>query len=181
MLQDLIIPAITVGISELGDKTQLAVLSLSGKHKNKTTLFLAVMLAFILVNAIAVALGSVASTFLPVEIITIGAGIIFIAYGAYILTTREEGSISIKKDRPFLSITALIFMLELGDKSQAAAILFSAKYNPILVFLGVQLALAALTIMAIIIGAQLAAKLNPTLMQYASGTLFIIIGIITLL
>jgi putative Ca2+/H+ antiporter (TMEM165/GDT1 family) len=52
MIQDILIPFLLVGIAELGDKTQLAVLILSTKTKKYTSLLSGVMLAFFLTTGV---------------------------------------------------------------------------------------------------------------------------------
>ena len=180
MLKEFLLPALTVGLSEFGDKTQLAVLSFSSKFRNKAALFAAVMLAFVIVDGLAVLFGSVASKIIPFGIIKIAAGISFIAFGAYTLIMNSEESFDKKGRAAFLSVLGMIIMLEMGDKSQLVTILFAAEYSPLLVFLGVEAALALLTAAAIIVGEQLGRHLKPETIKYASGILFIAVGIISL-
>lgn len=75
-------------LAELGDKTQLAALSLSAKEKTPLTIFLATMLAFTLSTLIAVFLGTFGSKFIPTAIIEKVAAIAFIGVGLLMLANK---------------------------------------------------------------------------------------------
>ncbi len=181
VLKDLFLPALTVGISELGDKTQLAVLSLSSRQKSKVTLFAAVMAAFLIVDGLAVLFGAAAAELIPFRIIRIAAGIVFVAYGAYTIIMSDSENRKKEGKATFLSVMGLMLLLEMGDKSQIATMLFAAQYNPFLVFLGVEAALALLTLAAILIGAHLKKVFSADSIRYVSGAIFIAVGVISLL
>ena len=57
MLQDILIPLIVVGLAELGDKTQLSTLLLASKTERHLHLFLGTILAFLIVDGIAILAG----------------------------------------------------------------------------------------------------------------------------
>jgi len=57
MLQDILIPLIVVGLAELGDKTQLSTLLLASKTEKHPHLLFGVILAFLLVDGIAILAG----------------------------------------------------------------------------------------------------------------------------
>ncbi len=180
MIKDFFLPLVTVGLSELGDKTQFAVLSLSSKQRNKLFIFAAVMLAFIIVDGLAVLLGTFITKIVPLSIISIVAGVVFVAYGCYTLIMNDKEEASKASKATFLSIVGLIILLEMGDKSQIATVLFASEFNPLLVFIGVELALALLTIMAILIGNQLQKYVSRDILKYASGIIFILVGFFSL-
>lgn len=182
MIQDLLIPLVAVGLAELGDKTQLAVLCLASKTKNYLRLLLGVMLAFAVADGLAIIFGDLITRVVPLDYIKIAAGIIFIAFGIITLVTRddEEGANCDLKS-PFVSGFTLVLVSEMGDKTQLASGLFAATYNPWLVFIGVMIALTLLSVMAIYLGKFLLAKLNKKTISIAAGVLFILIGLYTLI
>ncbi|HEB12814.1 MAG TPA: TMEM165/GDT1 family protein [Actinobacteria bacterium] len=76
--------ATTFGIlflAELGDKTQLAVFSLSAQHKSPVTVFLGASLALIIVTLIGAFLGGFVSAHIPTKYVQLGAGGLFIIIG----------------------------------------------------------------------------------------------------
>lgn len=79
-----------VFIAELGDKTQLATLSMSAGTTSKWTVFLGSALALCTSSAIAVLAGGLVSRFIsPVWLRRI-AGAVFIGLGVMFLATRPE-------------------------------------------------------------------------------------------
>jgi putative Ca2+/H+ antiporter (TMEM165/GDT1 family) len=78
-----------------------------------------------------------------------------------------------------LSTFALLFVAELGDKTQLAVISMTAKHNqPLWVFLGATLALAAVTALGVL-GGELLTRIIPegVLRKIAAG-LFVGMGLL---
>jgi putative Ca2+/H+ antiporter (TMEM165/GDT1 family) len=179
MIQDILIPFLLVGLAELGDKTQIAVLVLSTKTKKYAHLLAGVMLAFILTDGLAILLGNVIANRIPMDYVRIGAGVMFIIFGVMTLINKEdddeEGSYELKS--PFVSGFGLILVSEMGDKTQLASALFATQYDPVMVFVGVVLALFLLSSMAVYVGRMLMEKINKNTISRAAGVLFIVIGI----
>jgi len=179
MIEDFVLPFITIGLAELGDKTQLAVLALSSKTKKYLQLLLGVILAFIIADGLAVLFGKAISNTIPIKYIKIGSGIIFIVFGVITLLKNKKENKEVSIKNPFISGFSLIFISELGDKTQIGTALFAAKYNPVLVFIGIISALTILSITAIYLGKFLTKKLKKSTISTIAGILFIIIGIIS--
>ena len=78
MLPDILIPLIAVGLAELGDKTQLAVLCLASKTKKYLSLLLGIILAFVITDGLAIMLGNFITTYIPMVYIKIVSGSIFV-------------------------------------------------------------------------------------------------------
>ncbi|MCF7824161.1 MAG: TMEM165/GDT1 family protein [Candidatus Marinimicrobia bacterium] len=68
-------------IAELGDKTQLAILAMTGRGYSPWAVFVGSMLAFTVLTGIAVLIGDWVQTRIPVELITKIAGGSFIVIG----------------------------------------------------------------------------------------------------
>lgn len=177
MIQDFLIPFAAISLAELGDKTQLAVLCLASQTKKHLNLLLGVILAFILADGLAIILGKIFSGLIPINYIKTAAGIIFITFGIITLVNNKEEKTTCELKKPFLSAFTLIFISEMGDKTQISAGLFAAEYNPILVFIGVLLALTILSIIAVYMGKFISTKINKKTIHTIAGILFIAIGI----
>lgn len=81
--------------------------------------------------------------------------------------------------RFFLSIFALVFIAELGDKTQFASFSHAAREGELLsVILGAALAFIVTTSLAVIFGHKLARYLPKKLMKLISGLLFLATGAI---
>ena len=181
MIQDILIPLVTVGLAELGDKTQLAVFCLASRTKKYLQLLLGVTLGFAIADGLAIILGDFLTTVIPTEYIKIGAGIMFILFGILTLLNKEDPDEICDLKRPFMSGFIMVLLSEMGDKTQIAAGLFATKYNHILVFVGVMAALIALSVMTIFLGKNIVTKRNQKVISIIAGALFILIGIGTLI
>lgn len=74
-----------VFLAEVGDKTQLAALVLTGKSGSPWTVFAGASLALILATAIGVAAGAALNRFLPPKALDVGAAVLFIGVGVFLL------------------------------------------------------------------------------------------------
>jgi Ca2+/H+ antiporter, TMEM165/GDT1 family len=153
MIEDLLVPLLAIGLAEMGDKTQLSVLLLASRTKNYFTLLLGVLLAFLIVDGVAILAGSWITTILPEHAMKILSALIFIIFGILIFRSNPEEAEANKSTKsPFFSGFSLIFVSEWGDKTQIASALFAAEYNPWMVLIGAMTALTILSILAIYLG-----------------------------
>jgi len=181
MLQDFLIPFITIGIAELGDKTQLIVFTLAGKHKKPIQLLIGATLAFLAADAIAIFLGAIIQRYVDLDIIKLIGGLLFIGFGVFTLIKKEkEEDIKLKKKKGMFLFTAfiIVFIAEMGDKTQLAAGLFATQYNPYLVLLGAVLAESLLSALAIFLGKAILKHIDEKKVAMIAGILFILIGIL---
>lgn len=175
-------PFFSILIAELLDKSQMAVILLASRTARHLSLFLGVMLAFVVVDGSAIAAGYWVSEFVdPFILRWVSAGG-FLIFG--ILSLRQSGENTDKKTavrNPFVSGLVLIFLSEWGDKTQIAAGLFATRYDPILVFLGVISALGVLSLLAIYLGKFISKKFSRNTISKISGVVFILTGILIIL
>jgi putative Ca2+/H+ antiporter (TMEM165/GDT1 family) len=76
---------ITLFLAELGDKTQLAVITMSANTDSKLSVFLGASLALIAVTALGVIAGGILTQFVPVEWLQRIVAVAFIAIGVLML------------------------------------------------------------------------------------------------
>jgi len=182
-LTPLVAAFVLVTIAELGDKTQIAVITLSAKFK-VFSVFSGAMLAFLLTTGIAVAIGDALTLVLPAFWIRIIAAIIFLIFGLHtIISRKDEERVKTKEARnAVFSSFSLITLMELGDKTQFAIIALSAEYKfPLLVFVGVIMAFALITGLGAVVGTALTRVVPLKYIQLGSGLVFVILGIIFLI
>ena len=74
-----------VFLAELGDKTQLAAMALSGKTGRPLSVFLGASAALILVTLLGVAAGALVKKAVPEKIMSIASAVLFLAVGAFLL------------------------------------------------------------------------------------------------
>jgi putative Ca2+/H+ antiporter (TMEM165/GDT1 family) len=77
-----------VFLSELGDKTQLAVMMLSAQHRAPAAVFMGGAAALLLSTALAVAFGEAITRLLPAATMRLIAGLAFLAMGGIFLLGR---------------------------------------------------------------------------------------------
>ncbi len=83
--------------------------------------------------------------------------------------------------KTFLTTFGLIFMAELGDKTQLATITIAAQTKqPVAVFFGSVLALTAVSLLGVVLGSVLANYINPEYLHKIAAIAFVIIGVLML-
>jgi putative Ca2+/H+ antiporter (TMEM165/GDT1 family) len=169
-------------VAELGDKTQLAVISLSSKYKIKHVFFGA-MLAFFVVDGVSALVGGPLLAFLPLNLVQTVSGVVFIIFGVLPLLNRKEQPIKEPKTSrmPLFASFSLIALMELGDKSQILTITLAAESSAVLVLVGLMLAFALLTGVAVLVGAKLLAKLPLKWLKIGTSALFIVLGALSII
>lgn len=79
----------TIFLAELGDKTQLGILSFSATSKSPLTIFLAASLALIAATFAGVLAGTLLAKFINPKFLRIIGGLLFVAIGFWILLKRD--------------------------------------------------------------------------------------------
>lgn len=79
----------------------------------------------------------------------------------------------------FLLSFAVIFVAELGDKSQLMALAFATRYRPVPILIGITLATALVHAFSVGIGYLLGAQLPTTAISIAAGIAFLGFGLWT--
>ncbi len=77
---------VTLFLAELGDKTQLAVITMSANTESKVALFIGASLALILVSLLGVLAGGILSQYVPTEWLQRIVAVAFILIGVLMLT-----------------------------------------------------------------------------------------------
>jgi putative Ca2+/H+ antiporter (TMEM165/GDT1 family) len=74
-----------VFLAELGDKTQLAAISMAAAHSSRWTVFAGAALALVSITLISIVACELLLRVVPVEMVKRGAGVLFILLGVIIL------------------------------------------------------------------------------------------------
>jgi len=81
-----------------------------------------------------------------------------------------------------LSTFGAIFLAELGDKTQLAAVTLSASTKkPLTIFIGTSLALVAVSAIGVAVGAGLSEVLPMAMIRKVSAAAFVLIGVAMLM
>lgn len=171
-----------VFLLELPDKTTALTLVLSARFHGRAVLAGAAF-AFALQSVIAVSLGG-AITLLPERLVAAVVAVLF-AVGAVLLLRESLATDSDDVDAasaagqavPFARAAAIsfgtLFLTEWGDASQVTAIGVAARYaSPVAVGIGTFLALMSVTVLALLAGRKLRARVPAHLVQRAAAVVF---------
>jgi putative Ca2+/H+ antiporter (TMEM165/GDT1 family) len=78
----------------------------------------------------------------------------------------------------FLTTFGTIFLAELGDKTQLAAIMMTSKTKlPLSVFMGASLALCLVTLVGVLLGEGLIAVIPQNILKKVAALAFVAIGL----
>ncbi|MEM1558038.1 MAG: TMEM165/GDT1 family protein [Thermoproteota archaeon] len=72
-----------ITLMELGDKTQITVISLAAKYSAPMMVYVGVIMAFIVLTGLGVLLGRAFSKWLPLKYIKLGSGLILLLFGMF--------------------------------------------------------------------------------------------------
>ena len=181
---------VTIFLAELGDKTQLITISFASKYP-RMPVFLGVFLAMSIVTIIGVVVGAVLVSIIPIQVVKVLSGLIFIVFGVWTLVSKEEeleeeegqirsnGDQEPRKDKVLSTAFIMTSLAEFGDKTQFAVIALTAQYGaPIFVYIGAVLAFALIVGIGVVLGKKMSEKVSSRWIEIGSGVLFIVIGIL---
>ena len=188
-----------VFVAELGDKTQLAVITQTCKYRRGLPVFLGGSLALTGVTALGVGGGQALSSLVPAILIRAVAVALFLIMGVLLWreSTRLEATDEEMQDQcacqpslsegrrvpwyyeAFASTLGLLFFAELGDKTQLAVLgLASRQPAPWAVFAGGALALTTITGLAVVAGCQLRERIPERLLLKLSAVFVVVMGML---
>jgi putative Ca2+/H+ antiporter (TMEM165/GDT1 family) len=172
-----------IALAEFGDKSQLVCMTLASKHKPVPVL-LGATFAFLILNALAVLLGSSITLLIPINTVKMAASILFVGFGIHSVWSykKEEGEMDVSASRlnsnVFITTFMMILLAELGDKTQLAVATLSTSESPIGVFWGSSMALFTTSLIGIWFGAKVLHRVNPAIIAWGSGVLFVVVGLL---
>jgi putative Ca2+/H+ antiporter (TMEM165/GDT1 family) len=168
-------------LMEFGDKTHIAVITLSMKNR-AADVVVGALAAFALVDGASVIVGGFIADLIPTYWINITSGVLFLAFGILTLMNKKESEVELTDKRSaIVSSFSLVTLMELGDKTQFVSFVLSARYgNPLLVFVGIMLGSLLITGSGVVIGKGLLKFVPERYLRYIAAALFIVFGVIFL-
>lgn len=170
-------------VAELGDKTQLTAMALALRYPWKR-IFVGIAAAFVVLNLGAVVVGRLLLWVLPRFWVTMAAAVLFLYFGV----TTLRNACADQDDAPpppaasaIRTAFIMIFMAELGDKTQLVTASQAALYaghmvGMVQVFTASTLALWLVSLLGIFAGKQLVRVIPVCWIHRAAGTLFLLFG-----
>ena len=150
---------------------------LSSKTKKHLQLLIGALLAFAIVDGVAIIAGAWVTTIIPINYLKIISAIVFIIIGILMLISKDDEEKETTQKNPFIAAFLIIMLTEWGDKTQIAAAIFATQYNAIFVFIGTMIALLILSMIAIFFGKIISKRIDKKFVNKIAGILFITLGI----
>ncbi|CDH46822.1 MAG: TMEM165/GDT1 family protein [Candidatus Competibacteraceae bacterium] len=167
-----------IALAELGDKTQLVCMTLAARHPPAPVLIGAV-LAFAVLNLLAVLFGASVAAWVPEWATAAIVAVLFAVFGwrAWREADAETVEVEEKSGRSVvLSTFVLIFLAELGDKTQLAVAGLASTQDALPVWVGGTLGLAAISALGVLAGRTVLQRLPMPLLHRVSGVLFLLLA-----
>ena len=160
-----------MALAEFGDKTNLIVLSLMSKTKQPFTVALGGTIGIMITSLLGILFGSFLGAILPLSLIPIFSGLIFIILGIWSFKGGNNESDDDMKQhnidedvnsRSFAlkNSISLVALAEFGDKSQVFLISGSIIENPWAIFLGAMLGMGLIMGLSAILGYKIIGRLT---------------------
>ncbi|HYY47975.1 MAG TPA: TMEM165/GDT1 family protein [Thermoplasmata archaeon] len=176
-----------IAFLELGDKTQLATISLATRRPPMAVLGGAAT-GLTAATSIGAAIGGLMTAALTgwLSVIRIAGGFLFVALGLWTTFRALRGRRDEPETKPshpgnrnaFVEAAGLLFLAEIGDKTQIAVIILAATYAaPISIFAGASLAETLIAVTSVMIGKGLARALASKSLELVGAGLFLIAGV----
>ena len=187
-------------VAELGDKTQLAVVTQTCKYRRPWAVFGGASLALTVVTLIGALGGELLGRLIPQDVLRIIAALAFVVMGIWIGREAIKAARGQRADsceiasadgqecsqtsgrwnwKAFASTFGLLFVAELGDKTQLTVLGLAGKYGrPWLVFLGGALALVLVTGLGAVGGQGLCKLIPERILLWISAVAFVLMGIL---
>ena len=168
-----------VFLAELGDKSQLVCMTLAARHRHRPVLAGATV-AFLVLNTLAVVFGAGLSRWLPEQVLAAAVAILFAVFGILSLRTEQEDCDEEVRERSghgiFITAFLMIFLAEMGDKTQIAVAGMASTLPPFPVWIGATLALISTSALGVVAGRKLLRRIPLHRLHQISGIFFLILA-----
>jgi putative Ca2+/H+ antiporter (TMEM165/GDT1 family) len=173
-------------LAEMGDKSQLIAMTLACRF-HRTPVVIGVLSAFLVLNVLAVLAGGALFEWVPQRLVLTAAGGLFL-YFAYRSwrdgedADETEETVAIAAHGVVVTSFLMIFLAELGDKTQLAMVgLVAGTGAPWSVLVGGTLALWSVSVIGILVGGSLLRRVSPVWMHRVAALLFLLFGLLALI
>lgn len=173
-------------LAELGDKTQLTSMALALRYPWKR-IFIGIAAAFAVLNLAAVVIGRILFMVLPIFWVTLVSALLFFYFGYSTLRTscavEDDDGLPPTASDAVRTAFLMIFMAELGDKTQLVTASQAAQYSASIggmlgVFIASTLALWSVSLIGIFAGKQLVKIIPVCWIHRTAGFMFLVFGLV---
>ncbi|SCZ81679.1 TMEM165/GDT1 family protein [Acidaminobacter hydrogenoformans] len=165
-------------IAEMGDKTQILSMAFATKFKIRQIL-IGVALGAALNHGLAIAFGTLLSRYVPLELLQLVAGVLFLFFAFWSLQAQEAEEEDVKSAYgPVLTVALAFFLGELGDKTQLTALTLSAgAKSPVMVLAGTVSGMVLTSLIGILVGIKLGDKIKELHLKLGAFSVFMFFGL----
>ena len=170
----------TVGIAEMGDRTQLLSLMLAARYRKPWPILAGILLATLANHAAAGFVGVWFGALLTPAVLDAVVGLSMLGMAVWTLRpdTLDEGS-ETRRTSAFLATLVAFFIAEIGDKTQIATAALAAAYeNFVAVVAGTTAAMLLANVPVVFFGKAFADRLPLRAIHYGASGLFAVLGIV---
>lgn len=174
-----------VFLMEMGDKSQLVIMALATRYKWQQVA-IGVTLASLVTHGLAVLVGGMLGTLIPMEYVKTAAALAFLGFAFWTLRSGEEDEEDETQTRgffrrwPAFTIAATFLISEFGDKTQLTTVAAAAKTGlPIATWLGAASGMVAADAIGIAVG-RLLQRVPSWIIRLVSASVFLVFGWSTL-
>ena len=178
MLQEFIKAFTLIFIAEMGDKTQVLLMTCAARYSILQVL-IGIFIGVAINHGLAIIIGIYISNIIANDFLQIFAGIIFIIFGLFTFKddSNEKENNKTFKCGPILTVAGAFFLGELGDKTQLTVMTIAMEANyPIVILMGSIVGMIVVGCMGIIIGTALTKRIPSYIIKILSGLIFIVFG-----
>ncbi len=166
-------------LAEIGDKSQLVCMTLAARHRYLPVL-LGAITALMILNTLAVVFCVGLATCIPEYVLEMVVAILFATFGIKSLRMKEDEddceAIEKTGHSIFISTFLMLFLAEMGDKTQLAVAGLSATLSPFAVWIGASVALIFTSALGVLLGASLLRRIPIHRLHQISGIFFLVVA-----
>ena len=166
-------------LAEFGDKSQLVCMTLAARHRHWPVI-LGSTVAFLLLNTLAVVFGAGLSQWVPEQILAGIVAVLFAVFGILSIRAEEEDDTEEVRERSghgiFITAFLMIFLAEMGDKTQVAIAGMASTLPVLPVWIGATLALILMSALGVVLGRKLLRRIPLHRLHQISGIFFLILA-----
>jgi putative Ca2+/H+ antiporter (TMEM165/GDT1 family) len=182
-LQAFLVSAALVALAEMGDKTQLLAFVLATRLKRKGPIVLGIFVATLTNHSLAGWIGAWLATLVEPRTLRWIVALSFFVFGVWALKPDKLEADRVYSRRSAFATTLIaFFFVEMGDKTQLATAALAARFDSLAaVVAGTTLGMMIADVPAVWLGEVLAQRVNMKLMRWVAASLFVALGVATLL
>lgn len=171
-----------IALAEIGDKSQLVCMAMAARHGRVRPVLYGAVAAFSVLNGAAVLFGASLAVWLPQAWVLAAMAALFAVFGVHSLLHAEEdgdeAADEISGHGLFVTAFLMIFLAELGDKTQIAVAGLAGLYPAAAVWLGSTVALALTSAAGALAGKTVLRRLPVIWLHRLAGVLFLTLSVL---